>query len=146
MLVPHALPLLFYTGSLQFLRSARAAIATDAADVAQLYMQYLAPVISLGKTAKRKILLNISLSVVTKVRLAIYGLRTFVLYDSCISASQLACITAAGGSIGACCAWQVYVAGSCAREYRRRIVCHIAWHAADGLAPPRSQAVNKTAQ
>ncbi|KAL3155923.1 hypothetical protein ABBQ32_012920 [Trebouxia sp. C0010 RCD-2024] len=66
MLVPHALPLLFYTGSLQFLRSARAAIATDAADVAQLYMQYLAPVISLGKTAKRKILLNISLSVVTK--------------------------------------------------------------------------------
>lgn len=54
------------------LRSAGAAIAIDAADVALFTndLKCLAPVIKLGRNAKRKILLNISLSVVTKVHLA----------------------------------------------------------------------------
>ena len=73
MLVPHAFPSCCPTLALYaFWRSAGAAIAIDAADVALFTndLKCLAPVIKLGRNAKRKILLNISLSVVTKVRLA----------------------------------------------------------------------------
>jgi cation transport ATPase len=60
------------------LRSAGAAIAIDAADVALFTndLKCLAPVIKLGRNAKRKILLNISLSVVTKVCLVKFGSHT----------------------------------------------------------------------
>ena len=66
MLVPHALPCRSTLVLYAFLRSAGAAIAIDAADVAPFTndLQCLAPVIKLGRNAKRKILLNISLSVV----------------------------------------------------------------------------------
>ena len=71
--------MLFCTSRPQcLLQSAGAAIAIDAADVALFTndLKCLAPVIKLGRNAKRKILLNISLSVVTKVRLAIFGSHT----------------------------------------------------------------------
>ncbi len=70
--------MLFCTFPQCLLRSAGAAIAIDAADVALFTndLKCLAPVIKLGRNAKRKILLNISLSVVTKVRLAIFGSHT----------------------------------------------------------------------
>ena len=57
------------------LRSAGAAIAIDAADVALFTndLKCLAPVIKLGRNAQHKILLNVSMSVVTKVCLAIFG-------------------------------------------------------------------------
>jgi len=62
------------------------------------------------------------------------------------SASQSVCIMAAGGGTGACCARQVHAVGSCARGCRDLTAGHSAWHAADALAPARSQAVNKTTQ
>lgn len=64
---------------------AGAAIAIDAADVALFTndLKCLAPVIKLGRNAKRKILLNISLSVVTKVAvLVLAALGKFTLWGA----------------------------------------------------------------
>ncbi|KAL3134436.1 hypothetical protein ABBQ38_006494 [Trebouxia sp. C0009 RCD-2024] len=48
----------------------------------------------------------------------------------------------AGGCIGVGCARQVHTVGRRARGCGDFIACHSAWHAADTLAPARSQAVN----
>ena len=65
-------PLYLSLFSASKLPSAGSAIAIDASDVALFTndLKCLAPVIKLGRNAKRKILLNIILSVVTKVRVA----------------------------------------------------------------------------